>query len=551
MKNLTKALWAAELLTVLLIASRVADYNMAYITLFILIFGIWKLPGLEALKFYIYSIPIFVVLPPSALSEAMSVWRFALLFFILKVFLEKFAIVETLKKRELVFADKKNEIMERFGDAAAEAKTSNYHGVLYAAAAFGLVGALSLFFAADLGAGIKELIFLGSISLLFGIVFFVSKSKDDVLEVLRAVFVSGVGILAVGYGQFGLTFVMTLHDFWGMWDNYIINALYGEQTMVLLSYSNTWFSYYDMEGEIPPTLRMFSVMPDSHSFAFLMIIFIPLAIYYSFAAKDKSKMRRYAEIMASMLLAIYFSGTRGAWVGWLGAFAAAFYLYFHKKIPRWGRIMDEDDYLRNKQIYKKVLASILLFVVVVPVAAVILNVNQDVQLINEGRMLSSGRKNALIQRTWSISDFEETSNKGRMEIWSDSVKSFMKHPITGIGIGNFPLALSEKTETSKMGASAHNIYLEVLVEMGLIGLGVFLWLLYRIAEKLFRLSLKLREDKFRLLACSVLVAFAWISVYGLFDVVFFNDKVLMFFVLILAALYKLEDLEEKEVVEAS
>ncbi len=546
MKNLAKALWVAQLLTVLLIAARVADYNMAYITLFILLYGIGKLPDLEALEFFIYSIPIFVVLPPSVLSASMSVWRFALLFFIFKVSLEKFAIIETLRKRELSLAGKRGEIFSRLRNMIAEAKTSNYHGVARGAVAFFLAGILSLFFAADLGAGIKELIFLGSILLLFGIVYFAAKSKEDVLRIIRAVFIAGVGILAVGYGQFGLTFFMTLHDFWGMWDNYVINALYGEQTMVLLSYSNTWFSYYDTLGEIPPTLRMFSLMPDSHSFALLMIIFMPLALYYSFASKEKSDMRRYAEVIALMLLAIYFSGTRGAWVGWLGALAAALYFYLQEKMPRWGRIMDTDDYLRNKDIYKKVLASILLFLVMVPVAAVILSVNQDVQLINEGRILSGERKNALLQRTWSISDFAETSNKGRMEIWSDSVKSFAAHPVVGIGVGNFPLALSENTATSKMGASAHNIYLEVLVEMGIIGLGIFIWLSYRIAEKLFRLSRKLREDKLRLLACSFLVSFIWICVYGLFDVVLLNDKVLMFFVIILAALYKLEDVGEKE-----
>ncbi len=546
MKNLTKILWLSEFLTVVLIASRAADYNMAYITLFILLYGIWKLSDLEALELYIYSIPIFVALPPNAVSEAMSVWRFALLFFILKVFLKKFAIIDTLRKRGLAFADKKKEIFSRFGGAVAQARTSNYYGALRGAAAFILAGMLSLSFAADLGAGIKELIFLGSIFLLFGIVFFAARSKEDVLRVLKAVFASGAGILAVGYFQFAATFAMTLHDFWGMWDNYVINALYGEQTMVLLSYSNTWFSYYDAKGEIPPTLRMFSVMPDSHSFALLMIIFMPLALYLSFAAKNKSAMRRYAEVAALMLLAIYFSGTRGAWVGWLGALAAALYLYFHEKMPRAIRIMDADDYSRNKDIYGKVLASVLLFVATVPIAAVMLSVNQDVQLINEGRMLSGEKKNALLQRTWSISDLGETSNKGRMEIWSDSVSSFAKHPVMGIGIGNFPLALSEKTATSKMGASAHNIYLEVLVEMGLVGLGIFAWLLYRIAEKLFRLSRKFKEERFRLLACSVLVSFVWISVYGLFDVVLLNDKVLMFFVIVLAALYKLEDLEEKE-----
>lgn len=136
-----------------------------------------------------------------------------------------------------------------------------------------------------------------------------------------------------------------------------------------------------------------------------------------------------------------------------------------------------------------------------------------------------------------------------MEIWRDSAFSITKHPVLGIGIGNFPLALSEKIGTAKLGASAHNIYLDIAVEMGLFGAAIFLWLLYRIFEKLFLLSRKFKEEKFRLLAFSFLVYFIWIFTYGFFDVVILNDKVLTFVVIVLAVLYKMEDLEEKESVE--
>lgn len=549
MKNLVKVLWLAEFGLALLIILGVADATMAYISLFVLLFGIWKLSNLEALRLYIYSIPIFVSLPPSFLSEAMSVWRFALLFFILKIFLEKFAILSTLGNRGLTFVDKKNEIFARFDDFVQDARTSNYFGVLYPTVLFGIVGLMSLIFAQSLGAGIKKMIFLGSVFLLFSIVSFTVKNKEDAMKILKSIFVSGVFILIVGYLQLASTFLINLYDFWGLWDGFVIKAFYGEQMTNLLRQSNTWFSFYKETGGAPITLRMFSVMPDSHSFSMLMIFFTPLALFYTFTGKDKSAKRKYATVLALILLAIFFSGSRGAWVGWLGALASAIYFYFYEKMPRRIRVMDKKEHARHKNIYKLVLKSVLLFAVIIPVAALVLNLNQDVQLVYQGRAVSGERRNALLQRTWSISDMDETSNKGRMEIWRDSAFSITKHPVLGIGIGNFPLALSEKIGTAKLGASAHNIYLDIAVEMGLFGAAIFLWLLYRVFEKLFLLSRKFKEEKFRLLAFSFLVYFIWIFTYGFFDVVILNDKVLTFVVIVLAVLYKMEDLEEKESVE--
>lgn len=549
MKNPVKTLWLAEFALAMLIILGVADATMAYISLFVLLVGIWKLPNLDALRFYIYSIPIFVSLPPNAFSEAMSVWRIALLFFIIKIFLEKFKILHTLRDRGLTFADKKNEIFERFSDFVSDIKTSNYYRLFKPTLLFGVVGMLSLIFAQSLGAGVKKMIFLGSIFLLFSIVSFASEKRGDVEKILKAVFVSGSGIMIVGYLQLTSTFFVFLSDFWGFWDNYVIRAFYGEQTMNLLSYSNTWFSYYDDMGEIPPTLRMFSVMPDSHSFSLLMVLFAPLALFYAYAAIKKSTKKKYLAVLALMLLAVFFSGSRGAWVGWLGALAVSMYFYLAPRIPKALKIIPVKDYAEHKSMYKRVLGSVLLFVVLIPLASLILNINQDSQLIREGRALSSDRKNALLQRTWSISDMDETSNKGRMEIWQDSAVSVTKHPILGIGMGNFPFALSEKLSTAKMGASAHNIYLDIAVEMGLIGMVIFIWLLWNICEKLLHLSQKFKEEKFRLLAFTFLVYFIWIFTYGLFDVVILNDKVLMFFIIILASLYKLEDLEERQILE--
>lgn len=546
MKNLLKMLWLSECALALLIMCAVADSTMAYISLFVLVYGIWKLPDRDALRLYIYSIPIFVALPPNSLSDSMSIWRFALLAFVLKICMEK-------SKEIGLFDDEGSGWQERGRKAAgamasfvSQVKRSSYGDLALAATAFGGTGLISLLFAQSLGAGIKKLIFLGSLFLLFGIVMASVKNRDEAKNILRAVFVSGVGMTAVGYLQFISTFFINLYDFWGLWNNSVINAFYGEKMVVLLSYSNTWFSYYGADNEIPPTLRMFSLQPDSHSFSLLMILFVPLSLYYYFGAKKKEEKRKYLFVLALMLLAVFFSGSRGAWVGYLGAFAAAAYFYLYGKLPKRARIIRVKDPEAQKMINKAVFGSMLLFVVLIPLASFSLNVNQDLQLYREGRTIEGGRRNAFLQRTLSISDMEETSNKGRLEIWRDSVVSFSHHPILGIGIGNFPLALSERIGTSKMGASAHNIYLDVAVEMGLAGLLAFLWISWIILMKLLSLSQKFPEEDSRLLALSLFVSFVWMCAYGMFDVVILNDRVLAFVVIIVALMYRMEALEAGE-----
>lgn len=544
MKKLIKIFWIAEFILAMLMILGIVGPEAAYIFLAILVAGILQFSNLEALQLYILTIPIFVSLPSSFVSDAMSVWRIALIFFVLKVFLEKFQAVSALGDANLSFDEKKQRLSEEFSSFIKEVKAANYYKTLVPAVLFAAIGLLSLLFAQSIGAGIKKMIFLGNIVLLFSIVYFAVKSREDAMKILRSIFASAVFILMVGYFQLAATFFVNLYDFWGLWDNYVISAFYGGKMMQLLSYSNTWFSYYGSD-EIPPTLRMFSVMPDSHSFSMLMILFVPITLFYAFSSRDKSDRTKYFAIFVLMLLAIFFSGSRGAWVGWLGAVVSAFYLFMLKKFPKGLRIFKAENWIEHKKTYKTVLASVLFFVVLFPVSSFVFNKNQDSQLIRAGKVAGE-EKYALLKRTWSISDMDETSNKGRMEIWKDSAASVAKHPVLGIGMGNFPLALSEKISTAKMGASAHNIYLDVAVEMGILGLAAFIALLWMICQKLFLLSQKMKDKNLRLLAGASLVYFVWISTYGIFDVVIFNDKVLMFIVLIVALLYKLEDIQDKE-----
>lgn len=59
---------------------------------------------------------------------------------------------------------------------------------------------------------------------------------------------------------------------------------------------------------------------------------------------------------------------------------------------------------------------------------------------------------------------------GRLEIWRQGYASFTRHPVLGVGAGMFR---SVNTVGKGMGKVAHNSYLSVLVEVGLVGFTLF------------------------------------------------------------------------------
>jgi O-antigen ligase len=76
---------------------------------------------------------------------------------------------------------------------------------------------------------------------------------------------------------------------------------------------------------------------------------------------------------------------------------------------------------------------------------------------------------------------------GRTDIWTVAWRIVKAHPINGIGVGNFPdTTIDYLLQPGSLDSSlfivdepqaAHNIYLEILAEMGVIGLALFLGIL--------------------------------------------------------------------------
>jgi O-antigen ligase len=123
------------------------------------------------------------------------------------------------------------------------------------------------------------------------------------------------------------------------------------------------------------------------------------------------------------------------------------------------------------------------------------------------------------------------STHQRYQMWQTALRIFPRYPLTGVGQRNFGRVYSEYVPqpqadpyvlrgdgTIHTGFShAHNLYLNLLVTQGIIGLGTFLWLILAAATLSYR-TWKSGRDRFaRALALAILTALVGYLTLGLFD----------------------------------
>ncbi len=92
-----------------------------------------------------------------------------------------------------------------------------------------------------------------------------------------------------------------------------------------------------------------------------------------------------------------------------------------------------------------------------------------------------GVYSAVLDRISTTVDFDYASNRARLLRWGQSISMFLDSPILGKGYGAFGMLYEEDVALvgsyiAQFQLGAHSEYLQVMAEMGSIGLVVWLWL---------------------------------------------------------------------------
>ena len=235
---------------------------------------------------------------------------------------------------------------------------------------------------------------------------------------------------------------------------------------------------------------------------FVALYIVPI-VFLGLPALFKQKKYIGLIILLVILLALYFTHSYG---GWIGLITGILYLiYKTRKLT----INFFDFKAGLKKSTKKLLylISILFFIVIIFFEA----------------------QNPKFQRIFDWQTRSAVST--RLEIWQTSLLIIDRFPF-GTGLGNFETIYQETVPEIKFPPlewlvnKAHNLYLNLWIEMGGMGLVAFLWLIY----VFFKKSTNKKEIFLNLCLNSAMLS---ILAHGLVDTPYFkNDLSVLFWVII-------------------
>ncbi len=465
--------------------------SLVWLNLGLLLAFIVLCPAYESVLLLILSIPFYVVIPNSHIDD-LPMWRvlFLALFIVWLVRDKKFRL------KEIVFLP--------------------WDKYLAWFAAAGLI--LGLLFGRFPMEAVKQTVFLLNIYIFYVVLINVLRGKQHIFEVIRYCIWALTIIITLGFAQLFSTFLTSLDVFWVYWASNIAKLYYGSSFASVALYSNSWFAYSGGATQ----LRMFSIMPDSQSFAYICLIGLCMG-----TALTRSVFKHIRKWLWSGIrfaaLGMILSGTRAVWVGMIAPFGAVIIGYW-KNIQK---------HLAKKYLWPFIIICILF------IAS---------PLINEGLSLIrvSVFKENFLARVESIYDFNNISNQGRIQMWENSAKFFVTHPL-GVGFGNFIVSFNPGNGSESYAqlsqqivarynlpasdVSAHSLYFQVLVETGIIGFGFFVafWVCVLRYFWKFIKNYENREDFLVYFVAQAGLMVLWILLAAVFDITLLNDKVLMFF----------------------
>ncbi len=462
------------------------------------------MPLKDSILFFLASIPFFVALPLASNFDALNLWRVAILIIFGRFFFKKFPLKLWRQKNFWAFLPKR--IWQRLSEHKIELWAMVYFGVMF----------LSILVAYNKVAALKRFLYIGEMALIYPLVLYIARSKPVLKQIIKVLIFSAVLVLIIGVGQWAMTYSASLNGFWDWWADHFSYNFYGQHLAGIVKHANTWFSYYPGRA---PTLRMFSSFTDSHSFALYLLLVSPLLLW-QILKNYLNKNKKWPLIISGIILfiafqlAIMLSGTRGIWISVSVPLVFSFMLIVKRK-----------GIFLGKFIFK----ALVIFLLMLPVSSLVLSVPQFQIQMRDHQTID---KSLALERLKTVVDLNETSNKGRIYIWRKSAEALLHYPILGVGIGNFPVVLGQDPVLQKAGSTAHNVYLNSGVEMGILGLIAIVMVFYEILKLCWRhknCSFN-GGDKMRCLPFVLGFYFLWAFTYSLFDIALFDARVMMVFV---------------------
>lgn len=250
-------------------------------------------------------------------------------------------------------------------------------------------------------------------------------------------------------------------------------------------------------------------------FGAVVVLTMPVLVAFLFNYK-KNLLTSFFFIIGLIVLmmGLIISYSRGSWIGFIAIFL--FFIFLHNRV------------LKNwKVLFLKALIVMFLFLVLPP---------------------------SIKDRVKSIENYTETSGD-RVAVWKSSLKMIKDHPIFGMGPGTFDInclkyKVPEAVENWGKGWHAHNIFLHIASENGIIGLAGFLAIITVSFKKYFELKNKIENDKLGNLLDGAIVSLVGYLACSQTSIFFANhnknEKISMFLWFDIALIFIVENIAKKQ-----
>jgi len=342
----------------------------------------------------------------------------------------------------------------------------------------------------------RKFVFLLSVfPLYFVLVSLLHQKKVSASSLIRAIIVSGTIIALVGIAQFTLQFFIGLDPALNIWRLSIAPFFLGHTFSESVVEFSSWL--VNLSGYT--AFRAIAFFPDPHMLSFFLELCLPWSVILFF----KERKNVYALTSIIILVAILLTFSRGAYLGLVFGFVLGFGYLIATKRMVW------------KRQYSKIVP---LLIFLIGLFAVVLLV-----------------ENPIKDRFISSFDIYEGSNEGRLYMWSEAYRISKENVLSGVGLGNYPLEIKPSADYREP-IYAHNFYLDILVEMGIIALAA--WLMWTIVSMK---SFIKKAEKNRLYLGGFF-ALSIFSVHIFFDTPLFSVHILPLVLLVLAL--SMEDNEQ-------
>lgn len=199
-------------------------------------------------------------------------------------------------------------------------------------------------------------------------------------------------------------------------------------------------------------------------------LFIPFLLITFLTAKTRLSVFLLGMASTVIFCATYFTYSKGILASLI--LILPFFIYaFKKEIA--------------KSLSKRIIPLIVIFIISVILITFIKSTPSKAPEINSTQeqataLLSKIKDPADLNENIDNSNIAENTAQFRLKIWLKTIDMFLEDPLIGVGSGNFKRVYLKHADSPQYYSSyAHNLYLETIVELGLLGIcALLIWIFF-------------------------------------------------------------------------